>query len=60
MLRVDEEGTVAAAVTEIMAALSAVLLPPVEMTVNRPFALRIVDVETGWPLFHAVVNDPEG
>ncbi|WP_291792836.1 serpin family protein [Brevibacterium sp.] len=60
VLRVDEEGTVAAAVTEIMAALSAVLLPPVEMTVNRPFALRIVDVETGWPLFHAVVNDPEG
>jgi serine protease inhibitor len=60
VLRVDEEGTVAAAVTEIMAALSAVQLPPVEMTVDRPFALRIVDVETGWPLFHAVVNDPEG
>lgn len=29
-----------------------------EMIVDRPFALRIVHVETGWPLFYAVINDP--
>ena len=61
LLRIDEEGTVAAAVTEVAGAMSApVPLDEVEMIVDRPFALRIVHVDTGWPLFQAVVNDPRG
>jgi serine protease inhibitor len=61
-LTVDEEGTVAAATTEIGAEAGYAPAPtePVVMTVDRPFALRIVHVETGWPLFMGVVADPRG
>ncbi|WP_191089687.1 serpin family protein [Nesterenkonia ebinurensis] len=60
VLTVDEKGTVAAAVTEIAGTTS---LPveesePVEMTVDRPYALRIVHTETSWPLFMAAIYDP--
>ncbi|NDK30954.1 serpin family protein [Nesterenkonia haasae] len=60
VLTVDEEGTVAAAVTEIAGVTSAPVDPPeaVEMTVDRPFALRIVHEETNWPLFMAAIFDP--
>lgn len=60
VLTVDEEGTVAAAVTEIAGVTSAPVDPPetVEMTVDRPYTLRIVHQETDWPLFMAVINDP--
>lgn len=60
VLRVDEEGTVAAAVTEIVGTTSMPLeeSEPVEMTVDRPYTLRIVHTETAWPLFMAVVQDP--
>ena len=61
-LTMDEEGTVAAATTEIGAEAGYAPAPtdPVVMTVDRPFALRIVHVETGWPLFMGVVADPRG
>lgn len=60
VLKVDEEGTVAAAVTEVAGVTSAPVEPPetVEMTVDRPYTLRIVHLETNWPLFMAVINDP--
>lgn len=60
VLTVDEQGTVAAAVTEIVGVTSAPLHPPetVEMIVDRPFTLRIVHQETGWPLFMATIHDP--
>ncbi|GAA4433278.1 serpin family protein [Georgenia halophila] len=56
---VDEAGTVAAAVTEIPMVISAPLVEA-EMSVDRPFALRIVHVETGLPLFLGAINDPRG
>ncbi len=61
-LTMDEEGTVAAAVTEIGAEAGAAPEPtePVEMTVDRPFAIRVVHIETGWPLFLGAVQDPRG
>lgn len=60
VLVVDEEGTVAAAVTEAVGTTSLPMDPPdtVEMTVDRPYTLRIVQEETNWPLFMAVINDP--
>lgn len=60
VLTIDEEGTVAAAVTEIVGVTSAPADPPetVEMTVDRPFSLRIVHEETSWPLFMAAIFDP--
>lgn len=59
VLRVDEEGTRAAAVTEIgMMAGSAPAQEPIVMTVDRPYLVAITDVRTGWPLFLATVLDP--
>lgn len=60
VLRVDEEGTVAAAVTEAVGTTSLPMDPPdtVQMTVDRPYTLRIVHQETNWPLFMAVIGDP--
>ncbi|MPV88538.1 serpin family protein [Georgenia ruanii] len=61
-LSIDEAGTVAAATTEAGMMSGAMLEParPVEMTVDRPFAVRIVHVPTELPVFMAVVNDPRG
>lgn len=65
VLVVDEEGTVAAAVTEIGAeAGSAPAAAPIEFIVDRPHLIRIaVDVDSvdglqSWPLFLARVADP--
>lgn len=60
ILQVDEAGTVAAAVTEIeVAEVSApVVEDSIEMHVDRPFVLRIVQSETEWPLFMAAISDP--
>lgn len=60
VLTVDEEGTVGAAVTEIAGEESGPddSLERVEMTVDRPYTLRIVHQETNWPLFMGVVYDP--
>ena len=61
VLQVYEAGTVAAAVTEIeVAEMSAPVIDdqPIEMHVDRPFAVRIVHTETQWPLFMAAISDP--
>ncbi|GAA1806147.1 serpin family protein [Nesterenkonia flava] len=60
VLQVDEEGTVAAGVTEISMITSGPLEEedPVELRVDRPYTLRIVHEETGWPLFMAVIYNP--
>ncbi len=55
-LRVDEEGTEAAAATGVGTAGSA---PPAEpVTFDRPFLFLLTDTETRSPLFVTVVNDP--
>ncbi|OJV80375.1 MAG: hypothetical protein BGO37_03155 [Cellulomonas sp. 73-92] len=59
VLTVDEEGTRAAAVTELgVAAAGAPAPPPVELLVDRPYLFVVGDGETGWPLFLASVLDP--
>jgi serine protease inhibitor len=60
-LSLDEEGTVAAAVTEIGMEASAVgpEEPAVRMIVDRPYLLRIAHTETGLPLFLAAVRSPQ-
>jgi serpin B len=60
-ITVDRLGTVASAVTA-MAAMPASAriptVPPIEFTVDRPFAFEIVDTKTGAPLFLGSVADP--
>lgn len=59
-LQVNAKGTVGAALTEIGGAGSAPMeLPPPKLVVDRPYVMRVLDVRTGWPLFLAVVSDPE-
>jgi serine protease inhibitor len=59
VLQVDEDGTRAAAVTEIgVAAGAAPPQDPITMTVDRPYLFAITDGATGWPLFLASVLDP--
>ena len=58
VLRVDEEGTVAAAVTEIGVGESAAPEPDHELRFNRPYLFTISHTETGWPLFLAAIRDP--
>ncbi|CAM5779725.1 serpin family protein [Cellulomonas persica] len=57
VLRVDEAGTRAAAVTEVMAGEAAPVATR-EVRFDRPFLLVVRDVTTGWPLFLASVADP--
>jgi serine protease inhibitor len=60
-LSLDEDGTVAAAVTEAEMATSG-MAPgdaPVRMTVDRPYLLRIAHTGTGLPLFLAAVRSPQ-
>ncbi|MGO1182709.1 MAG: serpin family protein [Micrococcaceae bacterium] len=61
LLQVDEAGTLGAAVTEVEVAETSAPVqdePPVAMHVDRPFTLRVVHLETEWPLFMATVQDP--
>ncbi|GHH75451.1 serpin family protein [Promicromonospora soli] len=60
-LSLDEEGTVAAAVTELGMAESAAAPDEsaVQMTVDRPYLLRIAHTETELPLFLAAVRSPQ-
>lgn len=60
MLVVDEEGTVAAALTEVGMEVTATYNqePAIDMIVDRPFYLVIGDVETGTPLFLSHIGDP--
>ncbi|MDQ3383925.1 MAG: hypothetical protein M3519_09115, partial [Actinomycetota bacterium] len=61
-LTVDEEGTVAVAVTEIAGDESAVQPPDdlVQMHVDRPFVIRIAHTPTDWSLFLVRIADPRG
>jgi serine protease inhibitor len=59
VLKVDEEGTRAAAVTELgVMGSGAPVLPPLQLSFDRPYLLVISDDHTGWPLFLASVLDP--
>lgn len=58
-LTMDEEGTVAAALTEAgVAVLSATLPPDVTFTVDRPYVLRLRDLVSGITLLEAAVMNP--
>ncbi|MFE9233012.1 serpin family protein [Cellulosimicrobium funkei] len=60
VLRVDEDGTVAAAVTEVVVGVeSAPLIEDVvELRVDRPYVFAVSHTETAWPLFTAAIRDP--
>lgn len=58
-IKVDEEGTEAAAVTSIVAAGEAMPMDPQEMTVNRPFGFVIREKTTGMLLFMGKVTKVE-
>lgn len=60
ILAIDEEGTIAAAVTEIAFTSSGPAQPPIELIIDRPYLVRIADNTTGWPLFLAHIADPRG
>ena len=59
-LILDEEGTVAAALTEaaIMDGCAPVQDDPTNFIVNRPYVLRLRDLATGTTLVQATVMDP--
>jgi serpin B len=60
-VRVDEEGTEAAAATAAIAqATGAMIDEPIQMTVDRPFVFLIRDIDTGAMLFLGRVVDPTG
>jgi serpin B len=61
VLLVDEDGTRAAAVTELGTEAVAGLAPAppeVRLHLDRPFLLTIDHTDTSWPLFVAAVRDP--
>ncbi len=58
VLQVDEEGTVAAAVTEIGVGEASAPMPDHELHIDRPYLFTITHTETGWPLFLAAIRDP--
>ncbi len=58
-MEVNEEGTVAAAVTKVEMWLRSLPPPPFEMVVDRPFFCAIRDDVTGAILFAGVVVSPE-
>jgi len=55
---VDEVGTEAAAATAVIMKNTAVLEPPVEVTIDRPFIFLIRDIDTGAILFVGRVLNP--
>jgi serpin B len=57
-LRVDEEGTEAAAVTDVVVGETAVMPPPDEFIVDRPYVFLIRDEATGAILIAAAIGDP--
>lgn len=58
-MEVNEEGTVAAAVTKVEMTLRCLPPPPFRMVVDRPFFCAIRDNETGVIVFAGVVVEPE-
>jgi serine protease inhibitor len=59
-LHVDEQGTEAAAATEIESQTKTAPNHPFKMTVDRPYIMAIVDERSGVILFLAAVQDPRG
>ncbi len=58
-IRVDEEGTEAAAVTAVMIRLTSFMpRESVEMTLNRPFFYAILDMQEEIPLFMGILDTP--
>ena len=59
-LILDEEGTVAAALSEGEVAVMAAPEPdkPIEFTVDHPYVLRLRDLTSGTALVEAAVMDP--
>lgn len=57
-LIVTAKGTVGAAVTEVTVATSSGPVVDVELVIDRPFIMRVLDTRTGWLLFPSIVNDP--
>ncbi len=55
---VDEEGTEAAAATAVIMSLTAIMDPPIEVSVDRPFIFLIRDIQTGAVLFIGRVMNP--
>jgi serpin B len=60
VLKVDERGTLAAAVTSIGITATAMPISTFSMTVNRPFFCAIRDETTGLLLFMGGIADPVG
>ena len=56
-IKVNEEGTEAAAATVIGIGLTAVASPPV-VKIDRPFLYSIIEKQTGTILFVGIVNNP--
>ncbi|HVX26519.1 MAG TPA: serpin family protein [Parafilimonas sp.] len=56
-IKVNEEGTEAAAVTSIAVGVTSVVPPPV-LKIDHPFLYTIVEKQTGTILFTGIVNDP--
>lgn len=57
-IKVNEEGTKAAAVTAIGITITAMPLPPPVFKLDHPFLYSIVEKQTGAVLFLGIVNDP--
>jgi len=58
VVKVDEAGTEAAAVTSVGIDAMSAPLEPVIVRFDRPFVYAIVDLDTGVPLFLGQVNNP--
>jgi serpin B len=58
-IKVNEEGTEAAAVTAFGAGTTSISVPTV-LKLDRPFLYSIVEKQTGAVLFLGMVNDPSG
>ncbi|MGH8011047.1 MAG: serpin family protein [Candidatus Binataceae bacterium] len=62
-VKVDEEGTEAAAATAVTARATAMVrptIPPFQMIVDHPFCFAIADRDSGAILFLGLVHDPSG
>ena len=57
----DEEGTEAAAVTEVLMACGAAINPqePREVYFNEPFVYMIMDLDKELPLFIGILDEPK-
>ena len=60
VLTVDEEGTEAAAATELLGCLRGIMpKPPKKMYFNEPFLYMIMDIDRELPLFIGILDNPE-